>query len=71
MAHKKPRGYGYVHVKQTQRKRPGRHQKKLIKKEKKSRNLEARVNHPSRRYRRVLRNLKRIRSRVHIFYIID
>ena len=32
MAHKRPRGYGYVHVKQTQRKRPGRHSKKVNKK---------------------------------------
>ena len=28
MARKKPKGYGYVHVKQTKRKRPGRHSKK-------------------------------------------
>jgi len=27
----KPRGYGYVHVKNTQRKRPGRHSKSLSK----------------------------------------
>jgi len=27
MAQKKPRGYGYVHVKQTKRKRPKRHAK--------------------------------------------
>jgi len=31
MAHKKPRGYGYVHVKQTKRKRPGHHSKKVNK----------------------------------------
>jgi len=28
----KPRGYGYVHIKRTQRKRPGRHSKKPNKK---------------------------------------
>jgi len=28
MGTKKAKGYGYVHVKQTQRKRPGRHSKK-------------------------------------------
>jgi len=28
---RKPRGYGYVHVKQTQRKRPGRQSKKANK----------------------------------------
>jgi len=27
----KPRGYGYVHVKKVQRKRPGRHSKSLSK----------------------------------------
>jgi len=27
----KPRGYGYVHVKKTQRKRPGRHAKNYSK----------------------------------------
>ena len=32
---KRPRGYGYVHVKQTKRKRPGRHSKKANKKHKK------------------------------------
>jgi len=32
MARKKPKGYGYVHVKQTKRKRPGRHSKKTNKK---------------------------------------
>ena len=30
MARKKPKGYGYVHVKKQQRKRPGRHSKKPI-----------------------------------------
>jgi len=35
MARKKPRGYGYVHVKATHRKRPGRHSKKANKKRKK------------------------------------
>ena len=35
MAQKKPRAYGYVHVKQTKRKRPGRHSKKANKKRKK------------------------------------
>ena len=35
MARKKPKGYGYVHVKQTKRKRPGRHAKKANKKERK------------------------------------
>jgi len=28
MGQKKPKGYGYVHAKKTQRKRPGRHAKK-------------------------------------------
>jgi len=28
MARKKPKGYGYTHVKATHRKRPGRHAKK-------------------------------------------
>jgi len=28
---RKPKGYGYVHVKQTKRKRPGRHSKKANK----------------------------------------
>jgi len=28
MARKKPKGYGYVHVKKQQRKRPGRHSKR-------------------------------------------
>jgi len=28
MARKRPRGYGYVHVKNKQRKRPGRHSKR-------------------------------------------
>jgi len=40
MAQKRPRGYGYVHVKATHRKRPGRHSKKANKncnKRKKSR----------------------------------
>jgi len=39
MAHKRPRGYGYVHVKRTQRKRPGKHSKRPNKhtKRKKSR----------------------------------
>jgi hypothetical protein len=40
MAQKRPRGYGYVHVKQTKRKRPGRHAKsrsKRIPRRKKSR----------------------------------
>jgi len=32
MARLKPRGYGYVHVKHKQRKRPGRHSKKANKK---------------------------------------
>ena len=32
MGAKKPKGYGYVHVKQTKRKRPGRHSKKANKK---------------------------------------
>ena len=32
MASKKPRGYGYVHKKKQQRKRPGRHSKKANKK---------------------------------------
>ena len=31
MAHKKPRAFGYVHVKYKQRKRPSRHSKKLSK----------------------------------------
>ena len=31
MARKRPRGYGYVHVKQAKRKRPGRHSKKVNK----------------------------------------
>ena len=38
MARKRPRGYCYVHVKQTKRKRPGRHSKKVNKKRKKKRN---------------------------------
>jgi len=29
---RKPRGYGYVHIKRTQRKRTGRHSKKANKK---------------------------------------
>ena len=39
MAQKRPRGYGYVHIKQTKRKRPGRHSKRPNKhgKRKKSR----------------------------------
>jgi len=39
MARKKPKGYGYVHIKHKQRKRPGRHAKKTNKrgKRKKSR----------------------------------
>jgi len=39
MARKKPKAYGYVHVKKTQRKRPGRHTKRPNKhsKRKKSR----------------------------------
>jgi len=35
MARKKPKGYGYVHVKQQQRTRPGRHSKKANKKSRK------------------------------------
>lgn len=35
MARKKPKGYGYVHVKQTKRKRPGRLSKKTNKKRRK------------------------------------
>jgi len=35
---RKPKGYGYVHVKATHRKRPGRHAKKVNKKRKKKRN---------------------------------
>ena len=31
MASKKPRGYGYVHKKKPQRKRPGRHAKSYSK----------------------------------------
>jgi len=31
MARNKPRGYGYVHVKKPQRKRPGRHAKSYSK----------------------------------------
>ena len=34
MGTKSPRGYGYVHVKQTKRKRPGHHSKKANKKKK-------------------------------------
>ena len=34
MARKRPRGYGYVHVKKQQRKRPGRHSKKVNKRNK-------------------------------------
>jgi len=36
---RKPKGYGYVHVKRTQRKRPGRHSKRPNK------------NNPHKRYR--------------------
>ena len=57
MNRKKPKGYGYVHVKQMKRKRPGRHSKKLIKSTKK-RNQEARASRPSQRYRRGLHSLK-------------
>jgi len=38
MGQKKPRGYGYVHVEKTQRKRPGRHSKKANKKRRKKKN---------------------------------
>jgi len=38
MARKKPRAFGYVHVKATHRKRPGRHSKKANKKHTKKRN---------------------------------
>jgi len=31
MARQKPKGYGYIHVKQTKRKRPERHSKKANK----------------------------------------
>jgi len=31
MARKKPKGYGYVHVETTHRKRPGRHSKSVSK----------------------------------------
>ena len=56
MARTKPRAYGFVYKKQKQRKRPGRHSKKVNKKRKK-RNLEARASRPSQRYHHVLRNL--------------
>jgi len=38
MVRKKPKGYGYVHVKATHRKRPGRHSKKLNKHSRKKKN---------------------------------